>query len=102
MDSQLNLKDLAFIEDLSPEMSEMIYDICVMNINDILTSLEHPDNVDDKFVKEIPEDKLEEMLVFYRSMLDVFIEKERYENCRDVKYVIESLEKYSKKVATYQ
>lgn len=102
MNNPINLKDLTFIEDLEPGMAEMIYDICLLNIEEMVKALNHPDNVDDKFVKELPKDKLEEMVVFYQSMLDVFVEKERYEVCSDILTVVESLEKYSNKVATNQ
>jgi hypothetical protein len=96
MGEHIDLKDLSFIEDLAPEMAEMIYDICLLNIQDMLSAIKHPDNVDDKFIKQLPKEKLEEMIVFYTSMLDVFVEKERYEDCGDVKFILENLEKHLK------
>lgn len=102
MSNSLNLKDLTFIEDLEPGMAEMIYDVCLLNVQEMINALNHPDNVEDKFIKELPKDKLEEMIIFYQSMLDVFTEKERYEVCSDILTVVESLEKYSNKVATNQ
>ena len=96
MGEHIDLKDLSFIEDLAPEMAEMIYDICLMNIQDMVLAIKHPDNVDDKFLKQLSKEKLEEMFVFYNSMLDVFIEKERYEDCGNVKLIVETLEKHLK------
>jgi hypothetical protein len=102
MSNPINLKDLSFIEDLDPGMAEMIYDVCVLNIDGMLKAINHPDNVDDKFLKQLSKDKLQEMVVFYGSMLDVFVEKERYEICANILTVVENLEKYSYKVATNQ
>lgn len=102
MEIPINLKDLSFVEDLAPEMAEMIYDICLLNIQEMIGAINHPDNIEDKFIKDLPEDKLEEMLDFYKSMLDVFVSKERYEVCSEILTVVESLEKYSNKVATNQ
>jgi hypothetical protein len=96
MGEHIDLKDLSFIEDLAPEMAEMIYDICLLNIQDMISAIKHPDNVDDKFLKQLSKDKLEEMFVFYKSMLDVFVEKERYEDCGNVKLIVETLEKHLK------
>ena len=96
MGEHIDLKDLSFIEDLAPEMAEMIYDICLLNIQDMISAIKHPDNVDDKFLKQLSKDKLEEMFVFYKSMLDVFVEKERYEVCGIVKLIVETLEKHLK------
>ena len=96
MGEHIDLKDLSCIEDLAPEMAEMIYDICLLNIQDMISAIKHPDNVDDKFLKQLSKDKLEEMFVFYKSMLDVFVEKERYEDCGNVKLIVETLEKHLK------
>ena len=96
MGEHIDLKDLSFIEDLAPEMAEMIYDICLLNISDMKSALDSPENKDDAYIKGLELNKLEEMISFYDSMLDAFIHQEKYEYCGDIKYVVESLEKYKK------
>jgi hypothetical protein len=96
MENRIDIKDLEFVKDLNEDLAEMIYDICILNISDMKSALDSPENKDDAYIKGLEPNKLEEMISFYDSMLDAFIHQEKYEYCGDIKYVVESLEKYKK------
>jgi hypothetical protein len=102
MSSKLEIKDLDFIGELEPDLANLIYDVCELNIKDMLSALRNEDNNYDDYVKVLSQDKLEEMIHFYESMLEAFKNVERYEKCVDLIYILGSLKKYHKKVGSNQ
>lgn len=99
--NDLNLKDFKSIADFAPDLATMITDICILNVEETTKMIDSPKNTNNELLQEISPDKLGEMILFYNSIIDIFIDKELYEECVKAKYVVESLKKYKEKVGAY-
>jgi hypothetical protein len=99
--NDLNLKDFKSIADFAPDLADMITEICSLNVAEITKMIDSPKNTNNELMQEISPDKLDEMIVFYNSIIDIFADKELYEECVKTKYVVESLKKYKEKVGSY-
>ena len=102
MENSINLQELLIVKDTAPEMAEMIIDVCKFNVDEMCKSLEHPSNVNNKFVLDLDSKQRTEMLDFYRSILTIFSEFELYEYCSKLLIIIDSLDISEEKVGSLQ
>ena len=96
--SQMTIKDLEFIRRIDADLADMVIDICIINIEDLHKAFNSPENVDNKFIKDLSKDQLSEMLTFYESLLEILVEKEMYEECSKLSEVLNSMKKEHEKV----
>jgi hypothetical protein len=94
MEDKISLKDLEFVSSVDPGLGELILDVCISNIHDLNNAIESLDNVDNKFITELPKEKLQEMFEFYEGLVDFLVQYEKYEECAILTKVLITFKKY--------
>ena len=99
--NKLELKDINFIKDMSPEFAEMIMDVCKISIDDTYKAINSPDSNKDKLIQDLNEARIDEMSTFYNSLIDIFVEQELYEYCSKILDIVDFLQKTKEKVVSH-
>ncbi len=93
--NELPLSDLELIRQTSPEMAELILEVCKLNVSEMHKAIFSEKNKNGELAKSLDKAKLSEMIEFYNSMQTIFIDYEMYEYCAKLLDCLEYLENFS-------
>jgi hypothetical protein len=94
MENKITLKDLEFVSSVDPGLGELMLDVCISNIEDLSNAIKSPDNVEDKFIKDLSKEKLTEMFDFYTNLVEYLVKYEKYEECAQLTEILTLFKKY--------
>jgi len=88
---KLLIKDLNFINSVSPELAGPVLMMLSMSVDQIYEGLQGPTEEVDKFLAGLNEAKCDEVLEFYNSVLEIFTDREMYEECVRIVFILETV-----------
>lgn len=88
---QLLIKDLKFIQNISPDLAETVVEMFIVNIDEVYEVLQDSTERASQFLSDLNAPRKAQLISFYESTLEVFTELEKYEECVKVMYILESL-----------
>lgn len=86
--SNFGVLNLDAIRQLDEKSSELFFTIVVSSLDEMVNVIE----AEDRMEKSLSLEQVADIKTFYTKVLDLFLEKEMYEECVKVKKVLEYLE----------
>jgi uncharacterized protein YjgD (DUF1641 family) len=96
--SQMSVQDLNFIKAIDTDLADLVLDVCILNIADLHKLIKSSESLENKITQDLTESKLDEMLVFYESLLDILVDREMFEECSKLSDILNYLKKEREKV----
>lgn len=90
--------DFSFVYDLDEESLNLFFDIIDLSIEEMADVIQKDLEQGEVYLYSLSYERNIEIYGFYSRLLDLYTDYELYEECEDIVFILNNLEKYQEKV----
>jgi hypothetical protein len=95
-----NGTDLSFVYKLDEDMLNLFFEIIDYSVVTMAEMIEKDLQGSGDYLQRLTLEQNQEICKFHRQLLQLYTDYELYEECKEIKFIIESLENYQEKVGS--
>jgi len=95
-----NGTDLSFVYKLDEDMLNLFFEIIDYSVVTMAEIIEKDLQGSKEYLQHLPLEQNQEICRFHRQLLQVYTDYELYEECKEIKFIVESLENYQEEVGS--
>ena len=96
--SLTNDLDFSFVYELDEDTLNLFFDIVDLSIEEMADVIQKDLEQGEVYLYSLSHDRNIEIHGFYNRLLDLYTDYELYEECEDIVFILNNLEKYQEKV----
>lgn len=90
--------DFSFVYDLDEDSLNMFFEVIDLAVITMTDAIQKDIDGGEVYLSSLTAEQNSYMFMYYSKLLELYTEYELYEECEDIKYILDNLKRYQEKV----